>query len=546
MYLYKVICVLGMGKTVELISIILGNPSKSSDVTSKGQIYSRATLIVVPPILSSQWWRELHDRVIPGTLKCMNLTNRMLSREMEILDVSLSNMRFPSQGLNSWGDKRAIRFMAVGMTAEARFSWAPKVHVPVTIVSYSCLDDVIHRVKVKFTVRDLIHDNDVVITTYEWFRRHSAAYRRIHWHRVVLDECQQVKASSSDVAIDCANLDATYRWMVSGTPFVNSIADLHGELQFLRVWPFCLPDNEDGFWEKKIGIPFRHRDKNSLVLLHALIQAVMIRHSKSQCTLNGEALVKIPHRIVEWRAFEVTNSSELFIYKYIESFTAEAFQILLNNNRMHLRNPELLKMSTFINIRSLLTFMSQCLTHPGVLDLKKLDNIRRRLVGLQLHEYDDEDKEICLESHGVLKVKGRRNVYIHNRDVNNFFVQMSAGHALQHVQALGQGVAGGMNRESHRKLGNIVVSEMESRLTEKYKLLDVAALQAEVQRLDLPLPMIWQTLKCKADIDRGSVNMKCYPSDKSIKVILFVCVLFNLYRMYRLICIIKGSQGEGS
>ena len=53
-----------------------------------------------------------------------------------------------------------------------------------------------------------------------------------------------------------ADLTASNRWMVSGTPFINSIDDLNGELQFLKVWPFSLSDSLDGFWQKKIGGPF--------------------------------------------------------------------------------------------------------------------------------------------------------------------------------------------------------------------------------------------------------------------------------------------------
>ena len=47
--------------------------------------------------------------------------------------------------------------------------------------------------------------------------------------------------------------------MVSGTPLYTSIDDLHGELAFLKVIPFCLADDQDGFHRRKIGIPWQEK-----------------------------------------------------------------------------------------------------------------------------------------------------------------------------------------------------------------------------------------------------------------------------------------------
>ena len=38
----------------------------------------------------------------------------------------------------------------------------------------------------------------------------------------------------------------------------------------------------DGFWERIIGGPFKHRSRKALELLHLLIGACMMRHSKGQ------------------------------------------------------------------------------------------------------------------------------------------------------------------------------------------------------------------------------------------------------------------------
>jgi hypothetical protein len=110
--------------------------------------------------------------------------------------------------------------------------------------------------------------------------------------------------------------------MVSGTPLYTSIDDLNGELSFLGVLPFCLPDAVDGFWGACISDPWRRQEQVgnkasrpcilsnfgacyftvlvsiistdarvhpqiALDRLQTLLKGVMIRHSKSQTYVQG-------------------------------------------------------------------------------------------------------------------------------------------------------------------------------------------------------------------------------------------------------------------
>jgi hypothetical protein len=71
---------------------------------------------------------------------------------------------------------------------------------------------------------------------------HPQVFEKIKWTRVVLDEMQEVRSSGTKVAMACRALDAQFRFMVSGTPLYTGIADLHGELSFLRVYPWAQDD----------------------------------------------------------------------------------------------------------------------------------------------------------------------------------------------------------------------------------------------------------------------------------------------------------------
>ena len=133
-------------------------------------------------------------------------------------------------------------------------------------------------------------ESDVVLCTYPQLQREatkakstaagtaggSGARRadakilsRVRWRRVVLDECQMVRSSTTQLAAACRHLSADFRWMVSGTPLHAGVDDLNGELAFLGVWPFCLSDQTDGFWAHRIARPWAARDEDALLLLHA-------------------------------------------------------------------------------------------------------------------------------------------------------------------------------------------------------------------------------------------------------------------------------------
>ena len=187
-------------------------------------------------------------------------------------------------------------------------------------VSFKKDDLVRKQILINLDIFDIITSHDIVLMTYEGLRLNAAILKKIHWHRIVLDECQEIKVSTNQIATLCANLNANYRWMVSGTPFVSKIEDLHGELNFLKVWPFSLNNKRDGFWDHKIGKPFADHDEQSLKLLYLLIDNVMMRHTKSQSYLDGRSLVKLPPRVVEWRGFDITNIQEKYLIKSLEVF----------------------------------------------------------------------------------------------------------------------------------------------------------------------------------------------------------------------------------
>jgi len=82
---------MGLGKTVEVLALILGNPWKniSRFVSSEKEIKipTRATLIVVPGTLASQWLREIQTRVDSGKLSVLNTAYQKFKFRVDVRDV---------------------------------------------------------------------------------------------------------------------------------------------------------------------------------------------------------------------------------------------------------------------------------------------------------------------------------------------------------------------------------------------------------------------------------------------------------------------------
>jgi SWI/SNF-related matrix-associated actin-dependent regulator of chromatin subfamily A3 len=57
----------------------------------------------------------------------------------------------------------------------------------------------------------------------------------INWARVVLDEGHNIRNPSTKSAVAATSLLATARWVLTGTPIVNTIKDLYSMLKFLAI-----------------------------------------------------------------------------------------------------------------------------------------------------------------------------------------------------------------------------------------------------------------------------------------------------------------------
>lgn len=295
----------------------------------------------------------------------------------------------------------------------------------------------------------------------------------------------EIKMATNQVATMCAKMSSTNRWMVSGTPLVSQIADLHGELNFLRIWPFSLPDRVDGFWELKIQSGYRRHDEMSLHLLHSLMSTVMMRHTKSQRYItNGEPLVILPARRVEFKGFIIADRGERYLYDFLASFAADALEDFMRESALEEDENNTTRWNStprYAQLRSFYSIMSRCITSASAIDLGAVDHLRR-----------------LLSSRRVQNIQRA----IVNKDSDTMSIPLlTADDILARVSAAGAGTAGGMIWAADRDRANVKMAEEEATIRDELMLLSKKELMDRLQELELPLPMTWVKLNYIASTD---------------------------------------------
>ena len=286
---------MGLGKTLEIIALIVATssddlqppPVDRDDIT----VSSRASLIVVPEPLLAQWKEEIAGSTQPAELlSVIKCTGAHPPATRRVSSAAASAAHPDDDELQDEFDARAL---SKGDADERQ------------------------------AALEALAENDVVLTTYRGLERLAPYFKRVHWKRVVLDEMQEVRSSTTALARLCEKLSATTRWMVSGTPLYEGIDDLNGELNFLQIWPFALRDAEDGFWHLKIGQPWERKEPLVLDKLELLLGGVMMRHSKTQTnTHDGRSILELPPITTRHCAIKPTES-EAATTAFLESLSVK-------------------------------------------------------------------------------------------------------------------------------------------------------------------------------------------------------------------------------
>ncbi|KAF7545073.1 hypothetical protein G7Z17_g9455 [Cylindrodendrum hubeiense] len=135
----------------------------------------------------------------------------------------------------------------------------------------------------KATAQELMK-YDVVITSYGKLSREREGgvskvllSPAIEWRRVVLDEGHTIRNARTKAALAACDLKAKSRWVLTGTPIINSVKDLHSLVKFLHITGGI---EQLEIFNAKITRRLGSNDRSAQILLQALMQDLCLRRKK--------------------------------------------------------------------------------------------------------------------------------------------------------------------------------------------------------------------------------------------------------------------------
>ncbi|EHK42066.1 hypothetical protein TRIATDRAFT_172559, partial [Trichoderma atroviride IMI 206040] len=232
----------------------------------------------------------------------------------------------------------------------------------------------IHQGKIKTAVclgsdrkksRNELQSSDIVFTTYETMRRDWAEKGPLFthsWYRVILDEGMHHQAISESFANNlmlahhirtrksqtfeaACELQAWYRWCLTGTPIHNCVDDFAALLSFIRVPLFANKKTFD-FW---ITTPIREKSSYGLQRLSLLIKNTCLRRTKKSTELSDQ----LPNRREETVWVELLprdRDLHSFFYKEAAKIASGFYRHKTENSTSNYPTSNILKLIIFLRL----------------------------------------------------------------------------------------------------------------------------------------------------------------------------------------------------
>ncbi|KAG0178617.1 hypothetical protein DFQ28_004123 [Apophysomyces sp. BC1034] len=246
---------MGLGKTIQTIALVVSTMASPR----------RVTLIVTPLALIQQWATEIRTKTIDNSIKVMVHHGPNRTKDPAVFleyDVVITTYQVVASDMPNT-EKKGRGKKATNEESQAQVEQGVSGSSAASPASSDPMQ---------------ADDEQALKPGY-------GPLFQVEWHRVVLDEAQQIKNRNTRSAMSCSELISKKRWCLTGTPIQNHVDELYSLLWFLRIQPL----SDYSTFRKTISLPIQlGQGKLALERLKVVLMAVMLRRTKDVLSKDDE------------------------------------------------------------------------------------------------------------------------------------------------------------------------------------------------------------------------------------------------------------------
>jgi SNF2 family DNA or RNA helicase len=199
----------------------------------------------------------------------------------------------------------------------------------------------VERAKEAKEFKQACRENDIIITSFTLARKDIKLFSEIEWHRIVLDEAQNIKNPKADLTKAILKLSAPHRIALTGTPIENRLLDLWSIFNFLN--PGYL-GNQTQF-RRNFELPIqKNSDPRASTTLKKLVEPFILRRVKTD-----QSIIKDLPDKVEQKLYCNLTKEQASLYEAVVKDVEEQIQLVEGIHRKGLILATLTKLKQICN-----------------------------------------------------------------------------------------------------------------------------------------------------------------------------------------------------
>ncbi|GAA6046444.1 hypothetical protein JCM3770_004927 [Rhodotorula araucariae] len=196
----------------------------------------------------------------------------------------------------------------------------------------------------------------------------------IEWFRVVLDEAHLIKSRTTLNAKASYALRGARRWALTGTPIVNRLEDLYSLLHYIQLEPW----GNFSFFKTFVTVPFQNKDPRAIEVIQVILESILLRREKKMRDKDGNPIVALPEKHVNAVHLDLAPDER------------DIYDALFRNAKSKFLNyaEEGTVLQHVTAIFSILMRLRQAVLHPSLVLKRLKENLR--MAGIKRTAIDDD------------------------------------------------------------------------------------------------------------------------------------------------------------